>query len=107
MWLASKRSKINHNAKTKAIEDSFRNYIQNSAITAMLLTLPELDLPVVLSDLYLEHLEADDVGRQTTETLPPAASNSNQQHVATRLGNNTDYAGHCAERNEYVSQIDH
>ena len=73
----------------------------------MLLTLPELDLPVVLSDLYLEHLEADDVGRQTTETLPPAASNSNQQHVATRLGNNTDYAGHCAERNEYVSQIDH
>ena len=79
----------------------------NSAITAMLLTLPELDLPVVLSDFYLEHLEADNVGRQTTETLPPAASNSNQQHVATRLGNNTDYAGHCAERNEYVSQIDH
>lgn len=83
------------------------NYIQNFPITAMLLTLPELDLPVVLSDFYLEHLEADNVGRQTTETLPPAASNSNQQHVATRLGNNTDYAGHCAERNEYVSQIDH
>ena len=76
-----------------------------SCTVCLIRTFPELDFSVVFSDLNLEHLKADDVSWQSTETLPSTASDTNQQHVATRLSNDTDYTGHCRERNTGNSQI--
>ena len=46
-------------------------------------------------DLHLEHLEANDVGCQSSEALSTTASDANEEHVTSGLTDDSDNAAHC------------
>jgi len=58
-------------------------------------TLAELQSTILFADFYLERVVVADEGRESRQTLPAAASDTDQQHVATRLTNHSHDPRHC------------